>query len=119
VAIAPEKAGIRMVWIAASASSAPVPDQIRSTFVGNTKKITTTFTDGFGTPGASITLENGELVYNCELRLCSINLTKANNPISLISSTQAKVPGRGVFVTVGKKRFLLASIDRRIAFLAA
>jgi hypothetical protein len=119
VAIAPEKAGIRMVWIAASASSAPVPDQIRSTFVGNTKKITTTFTDGFGAPGASITLENGELVYNCELRLCSINLTKANNPISLVSSTQAKVPGRGVFVTVGKKRFLLASIDRRIAFLAA
>ena len=119
VAIAPEKAGIRMVWIAASASSAPAPNQIRSTFVGNTMKINTAMTDGFGTPGASITLENGELIFNCELRLCSMNLNQANNPIRLISSIQTKEPGRGVFVTVDKKRFLLASIDRRIAFLAA
>jgi hypothetical protein len=119
VAIAPEKAGIRMVWIAASASSAPAPNQIRSTVVGNTTKINTAMTDGFGTPGASITLENGELIFNCELRLCSMNLNQANNPIRLISSIQTKEPGRGVFVTVDKKRFLLASIDRRIAFLAA
>ena len=118
VAIAPEKAGIRMVWIAASASSAPAPNQIRSTFVGNTMKINTAMTDRFGTPGASITLENGELIFNCELRLCSMNLNQANNPIRLISSIQTKEPGRGVFVTVDKKRFLLASIDRRIAFLA-
>jgi len=117
VAIAPEKAGIRMVWIAASASSALVPNQIRSSFVGNTKKITTAMTDSFGTPGAYITLENGELIFNCELRLCSMDLTKANSPIRLVSSTQTKEPGRGVFVTVDKKRFLLASIDRRIAFL--
>jgi hypothetical protein len=58
VAIAREKAGIRMVWIAASASSAPVPNQIRSTFVGNTTKVAPAMTDGFGTPGASISLEN-------------------------------------------------------------
>ena len=119
VAIGKESAGIRMVWIAASASSAPVPNQIRSTFVGNTEKISTANTDGFGTPGASITLENGELIFNCELRLCSMNLTKANIPIRLVSSTQTKEPGRGVFVTVDKKRFLLAAIDRRIAFLIA
>jgi hypothetical protein len=119
VAIAPEKAGIRMVWIAANASSAPAPNQIRSTFVGNTQKITTAFTDGFGTPGAHLTLTNGELIFNCELRLCSMNLTQANNPIRLASSTQTKELGRGIFVTVDKKRFLLASIDRRIAFLAA
>jgi hypothetical protein len=119
VAIAPEKAGIRMVWIAASATSAPAPNQIRSTFVGNTQKITTAFTDGFGTPGAYLTLTNGELIFNCELRLCSMNLTQANNPIRLASSIQTKELGRGIFVTVDKKRFLLASIDRRIAFLAA
>jgi len=119
VAIAPEKAGIRMVWIAASQTSVPTPNQIRSTFVGNTQKIATATTDGFGTPGASLTLENGELIFNCELRLCYMNLTQANSPIRLASSTQTKEPGRGVFVTIDKKRFLLASLDRRIVFLAA
>ena len=119
VAIGKEGSGIRMVWISANSSSAPVPNQIRSTFVGDTKKITTANTDGFGTPGASITLDNGQLIFNCELRLCSMDLTKANNPIRLVSSTQTKEPGRGVFVTVEKKRFLLAAIDRRIAFIAA
>jgi hypothetical protein len=108
-----------MVWIAANSSSAPAPNQIRSTFVGDTKKITTANTDGFGTPGASITLDNGQLIFNCELRLCSMDLTKANNPIRLVTSTQTKEPGLGVFVTVEKKRFLLAAIDRRIAFIAA
>jgi hypothetical protein len=119
VAIAPEKAGIRMVWIAASQTSVPTPNQIRSTFVGNTQKIAAATTDGFGTPGASLTLENGELIFNCELRLCYMNLTQANSPIRLASSTQTKEPGRGVFVTIDKKRFLLASLDRRIVFLAA
>jgi hypothetical protein len=119
VAIAPEKAGIRMAWIAVNASSAPVPNQIRSTFVGNTARITTAVIEGFGTPGAYMTLENGELIFNCELRLCSMDLTKANNPVRLVSSTQTKEPSRGVFVTLDKKRFLLASLDRRIAFLTA
>ena len=119
VAIAPEKAGIRMVWIAAGTNSAPVPNQIRSSFVGKTKDIATATIEGFGTPGAYLTLDNGELIFNCESRLCLMNLALPNNPIRLVSSTQTTEPGHGVFVTIDKKKFLLAAIDRRIAFIAA
>ena len=119
VAISKEGSGIRMVWIAANASSAPVPNQIRSTFVGNTAKITTAVIEGFGTPGGYMTLENGQLIFNCELRLCSMDLTKTNNPVRLVSSIQMKEPGRGVFITHDKKRLLVATLDRRIAFLVA
>ncbi len=119
VAIAPEKAGIRMVWIAAGTNSAPVPNQIRSTFVGKTKDIATATIDGFGTPGARITLQNGELILICELRLCSIILSLPNSPIRLVSSIQTNEPSHGVFVTIDKKKFLLVALDRRIAFLAA
>lgn len=119
VAIAPEKSGIRMVWIAASASSAPVPNQIRSTFVGKTNDIATALTDGFGTPSAQITLENGELIFNCELRICAMNLTQPNNPIRLVTSIQTTEPGHGVWVTIDKKRFLLTAIDRKISFIAS
>lgn len=119
VAIAPEKAGIRMVWIAAGTNSAPVPNQIRSTFVGKTKDIITTTIDGFGTPGARIALENGELILNCEMRLCSMNLALPNNPVRLVTSRQTSEPGHGIFVTVDKKRFLLVALDRRIAFVTA
>ncbi len=119
VAIAPEKAGIRMVWIAAGTNSAPVPNQIRSTFVGKTKDIATATIDGFGTPGARITLQNGELILNCEMRLCSMNLSLPNSPIRLVSSIQTTEPSHGVFVTIDKKKFLLAALDRRIAFIAA
>jgi hypothetical protein len=119
VAIAPEKAGIRMVWIAAGTNSAPVPNQIRSAFVGKAKDIATATIEGFGTPGAYLTLDNGELIFNCESRLCSMNLTLPNNPIRLVSSIQTTEPGRGVFVTIDKKKFLLAALDRRIAFIVA
>jgi hypothetical protein len=119
VAIAPEKAGIRMVWIAAGTSSTPVPNQIRNTFVGKTKDIATTTIDGFGTPGARIALENGELILNCEMRLCSMNLALPNNPVRLVTSNQTSEPGHGILITVDKKKFLLAALDRRITFIAA
>jgi len=119
VAIAPEKAGIRMVWIAAGPNSAPVPNQIRSTFVGKTRDIATANIEGFGTPGSYLTLDNGELIYNCESRLCSMSLVLPNNPIRLVSSIQTTEPGHGIFVTIDKKKFLLAALDRRIAFIAA
>jgi len=119
VAIAPEKAGLRLVWLAAGASSSLVPNQIRSTFVGKTKDIATFLTDGFGTPGAQITLENGELIFNCQLRLCSLNLAQPASSVRLVTSTQTTEPGHGVFVIVEKKRFLVAALDRKIMFIAA
>jgi hypothetical protein len=119
VAIAPEKAGIRMVWIAAGSNSALVPNQIRSTFVGKTKEIATATIDSYGTPGARLSLVNGELILNCEMRLCSINLALPNTPIRLVTSSQTIEPGHGIFITIDKKRFLLAALDRRIAFIAA
>lgn len=119
VAIAKESAGIRMVWIAASNNSAPAPNQIRSSFVGKTAEIFTASVEGFGTPGAQITLENGELIFNCEKRLCYMNLAQANNPIRLVTSIQTTEPGHGVWVVVDKKRYLVAALDRRISFIAA
>jgi hypothetical protein len=116
VAIAKEKAGVRIVWIASSPTSTPAPNQIRSTFIGKTSEISTVMSVGFGTPGPHLTLENGELVFNCELRLCVVNLNQTSVQIRLVTSVQTTEPGRGVFITVDKKRYLLAALDRKIAF---
>ena len=116
VAIAKEKAGVRLVWIASSPTSTPTLNQIRSAFVGKTKEIYPVSTVGFGTPGSHLTLENGELIFNCEFRLCAVNLNQASGQIRLVTSVQTTEPGRGVFVTVDKKRYLLAALDRKIAF---
>ena len=116
VAIAKEKAGVRLVWIASSPTSTPTPNQIRSAFVGKTKEIYPVSTVGFGTPGSHLTLENGELIFNCEFRLCAVNLNQTSGQIRLVTSVQTTEPGRGVFVTVDKKRYLLAALDRKIAF---
>jgi hypothetical protein len=53
------------------------------------------------------------------MRLCSINLALPNTPIRLVTSSQTIEPGHGIFITIDKKRFLLAALDRRIAFIAA
>ena len=117
VAIEKEATGIRLVWIAAATNSAPIPNQIRTTFVGKTEEIFSASITGFGTPGAKLNLENGELIFNCENRLCSMNLNQPNFPIKLVTSTQTIDPGQSAWVTVDKKRFLLASIDRLITFI--
>ena len=116
VAIAKEAAGIRMVWIAAATNSAPIPNQIRTSFLGKTAEIFSASITGFGTPGAKLNLENGELIFNCENRLCSMSLNQPNFPIKLITSTQTIDPGQSAWVTVDKKRYLLASIDRLLTF---
>ncbi len=117
VAIEKEAAGIRMVWIAAGSNSAPIPNQIRTNFVGKVAEISTASITGFGTPGAKLNLENGEVIFNCENRLCSMNLNQPNFPIKLVTATQTVDPGQSAWVTVDKKRFLLASIDRLITFI--
>jgi hypothetical protein len=116
VAIASEKAGVRLVWIAAGTITAPEPNQIRSTFLGTMSSISSVAIEGFGTPGPRLTLENGELIFNCELRLCALNLNQVNNPIRLVTSAQTIDPGSGVFITVDKKRYLLAALDRKFIF---
>ncbi len=116
VAIAKEGAGIRMVWIAAATNSAPIPNQIRTSFLGKTAEILSASITGFGTPGAKLNLENGQLIFNCENRLCSMSLNQPNFPIKLITSTQTIDPGQSAWVTVDKKRYLLASIDRLLTF---
>ena len=116
VAIEKEAAGIRMVWIAAATNSAPIPNQIRTSFLGKTAEILSASITGFGTPGAKLNLENGQLIFNCENRLCSMSLNQPNFPIKLITSTQTIDPGQSAWVTVDKKRYLLASIDRLLTF---
>ena len=116
VAIEKEAAGIRLVWVAAGSNSTPIPNQIRTTFVGKLADISTASITGFGTPGAKLNLENGELIFNCENRLCSMSLNQPNFPIKLVTSTQTTDPGQSAWVTVDKKRYLLASIDRLITF---
>lgn len=117
VAIEKEATGIRLVWIAAATNSAPIPNQIRTTFVGKTEEIFSASITGFGTPGAKLNLENGELIFNCENRLCSMSLNQPNFPIKLVTSTQTVDPGQSAWVTVDKKRYLLASIDRLLTFI--
>ena len=105
-----------MVWIAAATNSAPIPNQIRTSFLGKTAEILSASITGFGTPGAKLNLENGQLIFNCENRLCSMSLNQPNFPIKLITSTQTIDPGQSAWVTVDKKRYLLASIDRLLTF---
>jgi predicted RNA-binding protein YlxR (DUF448 family) len=64
-------------------------------------------------------LENGELIFNCELRLCALDLSQTSNQIKLVASAQTTDPGRGVFVTVDKNRYLLAALDRKFTFFVA
>jgi hypothetical protein len=48
-----------------------------------------------------------------------MNLALPNSPIRLVTSRQTTEPGHGIFLIIEKKRFLLAALDRRIAFIAA
>jgi hypothetical protein len=117
VAIAKEKNDIRLVWIASAGNRLVQPNQIRSSFISKLSAISTFLVDGYGLPGAQLNLENGELIFNCQLRLCSIKLAEGSSTVRLASSTQTTEMSTSAWVNIDTKRYLLATQNKKIIFL--
>ena len=117
VAISKEKSAIRLAWIAAGENSNLRPNQIRSSLIGKLDEISTISTEDFGSPGAQFNLENGELIFNCQLRLCTVNLTQTSAAIKLVTALQTTEASTSAWVLLDKKRYLVATQNRNIIFL--
>jgi hypothetical protein len=120
VALARTSAGVFATWLAASAASAPKPDQIRWSWLKESTKIYKLSTENFGTPDKYLATDGKTIIFNCQERLCALDTSKRDlgqSAIRLVSSTQGPEPTQSAWVTVNKVKYVLATINGKLALL--
>jgi hypothetical protein len=120
VALARTSSGVFVTWLGASAASAPRPDQIRWSWLKDSTKIYKLTTENFGTPDKYLATDGNTIIFNCQERLCALDTSKRDlgqSAIRLVSSTQGPEPTQSAWVTVNKVKYVLATINGKLALL--
>ncbi len=120
VALARTTSGVFATWLAASAASAPKPNQIRWSLLNDSSKIYKVTTENFGRPDKYLATDGRTIIFNCQERLCALDTSKKDlgqAAIRLVSSTQGPEPTQSAWVTVNKVKYVLATINGKLALL--
>jgi len=120
VALAKINGDVMATWLAASTATAPKPNQVRWALFSDPTKISSLTTENFGTPGEYLTTDGKTIIFNCQERLCALDTSKKDlgqAAIRLVSSTQGSEPTQSAWVTVNKIKYLLATVNGKLALL--
>ncbi len=120
VALAKINGDVMATWLAASTATAPKPNQVRWALLSDPTNISKLTTENFGTPGEYMTTDGKTIIFNCQDRLCALDTSKkelGQAAIRLVSSTQGSEPTQSAWVTVNKVKYLLATVNGKLALL--
>ena len=120
IALANVYGDVMATWLAASTATAPKPNQVRWALLSDPTKISSLTTENFGTPSQYLATDGKTIVFNCQERLCALDISKKDlgqAAIRLVSSTQGSEPTQSAWVTVNKVKYLLATVNGKLALL--
>ncbi len=120
VALAKTNGDVFVTWLAASTATAPKPNQVRWVLLSDSTNISKITTENFGTPGEFMATDGKTIIFNCQERLCALDTSKKDlgqAAIRLVSSTQGSEPTQSAWVTVNKIKYLLATVNGKLALL--
>ena len=120
VALAKVNGDVLATWLATSTATAPKPNQVRWALLSDPTKISRLTTENFGTPGEYLATDGRTIIFNCQERLCALDTSKKDlgqSAIRLVSSTQGSEPTQSAWVTVNKIKYLLATVNGKLALL--
>ncbi len=109
-----------ITWMATSTATFPKPNQLRWAVLSKPLEISKITTENFGTPGEYLSTDGRTILFNCQERLCAVDITKKDQgqaAISLIRSTQGSEPTQSTWVIVNKVKYVLATVNGKLALL--
>ena len=118
VAMSKVNGDVLITWLATSVATFPKPNQLRWAMLSKPLEISRITTENFGTPGEYLSTDGKTILFNCQERLCSVDTTKKDlgqAAISLIRSTQGSEPTQSTWVTVNKIKYVLATVNGKLA----
>ena len=111
---------VLVTWLATSVATFPKPNQVRWALLSKPLDISKITTENFGTPGEHLSTDGKTILFNCQDRLCAIDIAKKDlgqSAIRLIRSTQGSEPTQSTWVSVNKIKYVLATVSGKLAFL--
>ena len=111
---------VLVTWLSASSASFPKPNQIRWVLLSKPLEISNITTENFGTPGEHLSTDGRTILFNCQDRLCALDLNKKDlgqGAIRLIRSTQGSETTQSAWVTIKKVKYVLATVNGKLALL--
>lgn len=102
-------------WFSASGITIPNPNRVAWATISGSDPASTTSIDNFGTPLGPIAIDDKDILVGCEGRLCKLN--KIDQSVDLVSSALFEKETNVVWLTLGKVRYALTSINGKLSLL--
>jgi hypothetical protein len=107
--------GVLATWLTSSTLSLPSADQIRWTYLSDPTNFKTLVTTGYGTPSKFLSSNGSTSVFNCQSRLCAIDVAKSS--ISLVAKEQNLDGFDSTWIVVKNIRYLISGIKNQLVSL--
>ena len=120
VALAKTSKGVMATWFTSTTATLPNANALRWALISQTPDISSSTTVGYGTPRPGIMTDGKTIIFNCQERLCSLDIaTKSGNQnaINVISNYSSGEPINSVWVTIKKVKYLAAGIGGKLSLL--
>jgi hypothetical protein len=109
--------GILATWFTSSTLTLPKAEQIRWAYLAEPKVIKTLPTAGYGTPSKYLSSNGSTTIFNCEERLCALDLSAQT--LSLVSKEQIVDGVDSAWIVLKNARYLVAGIGNQLVSLRA
>jgi len=109
VSIAKTLDGIQAAWLISSPGTAPNPNRVRWSLIQNPPTQGVATTELYGAPSKYLTTDGSATAFNCQLRLCILDTTRAVPVIKLVSSEQSSDATDSAWVVLNRLRYLVSS----------
>jgi hypothetical protein len=109
--------GILATWLISSALTIPKAEKIRWAYLAAPNDVKTVNTNGFGTPNKFLSSNGSTTIFNCEERLCAIDLSAQT--LSLVSKEQNVDGIDSAWIVLKNARYLVAGIGNQLVSLRA
>jgi hypothetical protein len=117
VALAKTAKGILATWLSASPNSLPKADSVHWSLLAEGSVIKSTTTENFGKPGQFLSSDGSFIAYNCESRLCVIDISKVA-PKKYLASAYKNPDGiNSTWVIVNRVKYLVAGVNDQLSML--
>ena len=102
-------------WFSASGITIPDPNRVVWATVSGSEPSSTTSIDNFGTPNGPLAIDDKDILVGCQDRLCKLN--KVDQSVDLVSATLFEKETNVIWITLGKARYALTSVNGKLSLL--
>lgn len=107
--------GILATWLSSSPLTLPRAEQIRWVYLEAPTEIKSIPTTGFGTPSKYLSTDGSTTIFNCQERLCALDISK--NILTLVLKERNPEGTDSTWIILNKVRYLITGVNNQLISL--